>query len=124
MKEQLYKDFTEKLLPKIGEGLQITKDYFIDLFGRYIKYLIITDSLAIGISVILMIVGITTLILLRKKIVEWNDDCNPVAIFIPIICGGIILGGIIGICVNTSNLIKDIYIPEVRVLQEIQNNGK
>ena len=39
MTEKLYQDFTEKLLPKITEGLVITKEYFADLFGRYVEYL-------------------------------------------------------------------------------------
>ena len=51
MIETLYNDFTTKLLPKIQEGLVITKDYFLDLFGRYVKYLIITDSIILGLMV-------------------------------------------------------------------------
>ena len=35
--QQLYTDFTTKLLLQIQQGLTITKDYFMDLFARDIK---------------------------------------------------------------------------------------
>jgi len=41
--ETLYNDISTNVLPKIADGLTITKDYAYDLFGRYITYLIITD---------------------------------------------------------------------------------
>jgi len=44
---QLYADFTQKVVPLVAQGVQITKDYAFDLFGRYIKYLVISDSIAV-----------------------------------------------------------------------------
>ena len=55
MLEQMYSDFTTKLLPKIGEGLSMTKDYFFELFGRYVKYLIIVDSIWLVVWTVLFI---------------------------------------------------------------------
>lgn len=58
MLETIYNDFTTKLLPQIQEGLTITKDYFIDLFGRYVHYLIVMDSqIYLGLSIIFAILG-------------------------------------------------------------------
>ena len=52
--DKMYQDFLTNIAPKIQEGLVITKDYFVDLFGRYVKYLIVIDLL----SVIACIFGI------------------------------------------------------------------
>jgi len=39
--------FTEKLAPAINSGAVITKDYVLDLFGRYIQYSITLDIITI-----------------------------------------------------------------------------
>ena len=58
MMEQIYNDFVTKMLPKVQEGLMITKDYFTDLFGRYVHYLIVIDIVwicfCIGVMVFLI----------------------------------------------------------------------
>ena len=43
--DKIYEDFTANVLPKISEGLSMTKDYFFDLFGRYVHYFIVVDSM-------------------------------------------------------------------------------
>ena len=55
MMKKLYTDFTEKMLPMIQEGLMITKEYFTDLFGRYIKYLIVTDAIDVAASIVIFL---------------------------------------------------------------------
>lgn len=116
MKEQIYKDFTEKLLPKIGEGIQITKDYFIELFGRYVKYLIVSDSI---LAVVCLVLSVVSYKFLRKGITQKDEEAGiPMIIFS--ICGLIL--GIVFFLTNINYLIKDIYIPEVRIIQEIQAN--
>ena len=60
--DNIYTDFTTKLLPKIQEGLMITKDYFIDLYGRYIKYLIVTDSIWTVLCLAVFIAGVVFLV--------------------------------------------------------------
>lgn len=118
--DQLYKDFTEKALPQIQQGLQITKDYFTDLFGRYVKYLIGVDIFYIILGVIFTIAGIIVL----KKFIKWGNEDewdNP-----GIVMGTLFLGvapiiiGIAMICVNTLNLVQTIYVPEISIYQAIQ----
>lgn len=120
MIEQIYTDFTTKVLPKVSEGLVITKDYFTDLFGRYVKYLIVTDILWMTMSLI----GIVFVILLLKKYVkatgkaldygdDWPIPFYVVTAMIAAFSTAILVG-------STANLIKAIYIPEVRVYEEIK----
>lgn len=117
--EQIYNEFTTKVLPKVQEGLMISKDYFIDLYGRYIKYLIIQDSLLIGLGLLFLIVSAVSGYLLYKfyKNEERGYYDDPVHLFM--ICGISLVIGFILTIVSTSNLIKDFYIPEVRILEII-----
>ena len=117
MLDQLYQDFTTKLLPKIQEGLVIGKDYFMDLFGRYIKYLIIIDSLWIFLGLILLIVGSYSLYRAKKYMKEDNGLG-----FVWMLVGGIMPIVISAMIIINSidNLVKDIYIPEVRIIEEIK----
>jgi len=119
--EQIYTDFTTKFLPQIQAGLTITKEYFLDLFSRYIHYLLIQDTFYLIGSFIFLICG---LVLLKIGITECkkNGDENP-QIFMPCFILAIlgILFGIIGIFQNSTNLIQDKYIPEVRIYQELKS---
>lgn len=124
--DKIYEDFTTKLLPSIQEGLVITKDYFFDLFQRDIKYLIVTDSIGLGVAVIVLIAGIWALYKAVKaprtghKWLDGDQDygtAKTVYLFSGI--AGILIGFTV-ICINTSNLIKDIYLPELRVYEQIR----
>ena len=123
MLEQIYVDFTTKLLPQIQEGLVISKDYFFDLFGRYIQYLIWVDSLNLVVTLIGAGVGLVVL----RKMWRWfnskEQEYNTEAMFI--IFPGVIVVGFISMClggawVATENLVKDVYIPEIRVIEELR----
>jgi hypothetical protein len=75
MLETIYTDFTTKLLPKIAEGLTITKDYFMDLFGRYAHFLFIRDLIyTVLCLLVITILGIVVYKLIRKAISDggWN----------------------------------------------------
>jgi hypothetical protein len=121
MKEQLYQDFTTKLLPKIADGLTVTKEYFLDLFGRYVKYLIIKDSIGILVSAAILVSSIITLIKLRKKFIEWDRNYNPAALFVPVsLCVAIIIT-FASTLVFTNHLVKDIYIPEIRIYESLRS---
>ena len=113
--EQLYETFTNDLLPTIQEGLVITQEYFTDLFGRYIQYLLITDILLLVLSVL----GLIVCGFMIKKGVDLESDCNDW--FIPFFILGGILGifSLCGIIEMTGNVAKDIYIPEIRVYEEL-----
>ncbi len=120
--QQLYEDFTTNLLPKIQEGLVISKDYFMDLAGRYIQYLIIRDSLLLGVGIVGLLItfyGMYRVIRWAKKAGEGEIDVNilaPTCILSLIPIGLFILL----IVFSVDNLIKGIYIPEVRIIEEIQ----
>lgn len=120
MIEQLYTDFTTKLLPTIQEGLVITKDYFIEFFGRYVKYLIITDSIYLGISIILL-VAVSKMVLISTSKHKGGEDLEYAILIIV----GIPVAIICLMCTitNANNLIKDIYVPELRVYEELKDYG-
>jgi len=118
MLETIYNNFVNEMLPKIQEGLSITKDYFMDLFGRYIHYLIIMDSIKVGIGVLITIGIIPFLIKSIKNANkrEWNDESF---LFFGLACVITIIG-VVTITCNIPNLIKDLYIPEIRVIEELK----
>ncbi|MFA7663075.1 MAG: hypothetical protein WCX88_04135 [Patescibacteria group bacterium] len=118
--EQLYQDFTTKLMPKIADGLTITKEYFTDLFGRYVKYLIMIDGLYVLITFLTIITGIIIAIKGYKigKTKDWNGDGFPEFPLILISTVILIIGSIIFFC-EVNKLIKDIYIPEIRIYEEL-----
>jgi hypothetical protein len=123
MTEKLYTDFTNNILPAIQEGMVITQEYFTELFSRYVKYLIITDIVTI-VGVLLIA---TALIVALKKFWEFSEteiekyDRGPFrftfsAIFVLVFVAVIVPA----LYFNTTNLIKAIYIPEVRVYEELK----
>ena len=119
--DKMYKDFTTKMLPTIQQGLSITKDYFLDLFGRYVKYLIISDSIALAIWTVVLIVSVIIFVKYFKKSLEAAGDYDtwPIVFWVGVVAG--ILGGIIGVCINLNWLVQDFYVPEIRIYQELQS---
>lgn len=125
MIEQLYNDFSTKLLPKISEGLSMTYDYFLNLFGRYIKYLIITDAIY---SVIWLVVFLTSVFYFRKSLktlfsIDSYREEGRFAFWITIGCLTFISGlmSFFAVLEYTEDVIKDIYIPEIRIYEEIKS---
>lgn len=120
MLETIYNDFVTKVLPAVQEGLVISKEYFFDLFGRYVKYLIVIDSILLAANVFAIIALIIFWrMMATRKWYELGDG------------GFVIISGIVtlfsllfallpGLFINTTHLIKDIYIPEVRVYEELK----
>jgi hypothetical protein len=132
--DKMYQDFTTHIAPKLAEGLVITKDYFIDLFGRYVKYLIVIDSFQVLASVLLLVVALISFKKWSKFINEapeekyiysnelkrsGRQDAKIAVSFIVAMLGTII--GIASIVSTTQNLIKSIYIPEVRIIEELRS---
>lgn len=119
MIEQIYNDFTTKLLPTIQEGLAISKDYFMDLFGRYVKYLIAIDSFWMVFGIILMIASVIIFIKLHKKFkVDVSIYGLEYLLVIPLFIGFVIFSN------NAQSLMEDLLIPEVRIYQELNNFQK
>jgi len=119
MFEKLYEDFTANVLPMVQEGLVITKDYFLDLFARYVKYLLITDTIWLILSTCLFVVSVVGIRKLYKWLKNGGDDegfffgCMFLVIGIAV--------GISGMIDKGTDVVKDIYIPEVRVYEKIQD---
>lgn len=122
MIETIYNDFTTKLLPKVAEGIQITKDYFTDLFGRYIKYLIIMDSIYAFIAFIFLSVSVYFFVLFVKKCKtqfkngDYISDGNLIGVLV--FSFAVFISGIV-FFYYAENLVKAIYVPEVRVYEQI-----
>lgn len=123
MKEQLYTDFVNNVLPKLQEGMTMTFEYFTDLFGRYVTYLFITDVIS---AVIYFIVFLAiTLVLINKRYRAWFSKCN--AEYNPTGNISFVVGVIMAISFfifaidSTFDAIKAKYIPEVRVYESIQH---
>lgn len=108
--DTLYKDFSEKVLPKLQEWLVITKDYAYDLFERYITYLIIIDSLSILGLVALISICLITPYKLTKNI----DNLISIYIFTGMMAAVLLAP----LSFSVKNLVMDLTVPEVRVYQE------
>lgn len=117
MLEKIYTDFTTKLLPLIAEGFTMTKDYFFDLFGRYVKYLIVTDSLWVFLFGVLTFGAFTMVYRGYKRVVKDDWDVG-----LPLMIVGLLMaaGLLFGFGYNVRNLVKDIFIPEIRIYEQIQ----
>lgn len=119
--ETLYADFTANVLPKIQEGLVITKDYAFDLFGRYIIFLTVMDVVYLIIGVI----GICLWIKYTKKLWMWAKDrqekdySDGVEYIVPIALVFITIFPLSLSVKSVENLAKDVFIPEIRVYEEI-----
>lgn len=128
MTEKLYQDFKNEFLPHIQEGLVITKDYFFDLFGRYVKFLLVWDSIMLIVAVVTLIFApIITYKLVKKgrKMSEEGDGAGEVMVVFSIFIGGFItIISFGGTLVKTEDVVKDIYIPEVRVYEELKSEVK
>lgn len=121
--EQIYQEFTTKLLPQIQAGLTITKDYFIELFGRYIKFLIITDLVtmfATILSIIALVFIIRKLVAIFKKMDDYDDARIFVFMGIAFSCMGVIFS-LVAIYEKGIDLVKDIYLPEIRVYETLKD---
>lgn len=123
MTEKLYTDFTNNILPAIQEGMVITQEYFTELFSRYVKYLIITDIVTI-VGVLLIA---TALIVVLKKFWKFSEtelysyDRSFFRFLGSVIFAFVFVSFVVPtLYITTNNLIKAIYIPEVRVYEELK----
>lgn len=122
MKEELYQDFVSNVLPQLQEGLTITYEYFVDLFGRYIHYLLISDILT-GIFLVLSFSIMWFFLVKNIKWLKRIEYYNGEEILPGVLCFALSLGMLsAGILFfdTIDNIVKDLYIPEVRVYEEIQ----
>lgn len=120
MLETIYNDFTTKLLPKIAEGLVMTRDYFTDLFGRYVHFLIVQDIIYLILSSIVLIITLFIFYRVYKWAIIDNNYEEPFFILSIFLLIPLILS-ICGIINNTTEIVKLKYIPEVVVFEKIKS---
>lgn len=132
MMGQLFDTFNNQFLPQIAQWLSITKDYFFDLFGRYVTYLIITDTIEAFYSIVMIVL----VIILWKKVAgeciknhekaketqryyDWIWYGWAIAIWfsVTIICCCFI----VVLVDDIKQLSLSITVPELRIYQEIQS---
>jgi hypothetical protein len=130
MMEQLYADFTSKVLPKVSEGLMMTKEYFLDLFGRYIKYLIVTDLIFVALF-LMGIGGFLWLLRTAKRkygeTVKSNEGLSYHSKTDPSGWGLLVAGSVLGIglmlggiAVQVVDISKAVFVPEIRIYEELR----
>ena len=125
--DKIYTDFTEKVLPKINEGLSITKDYFFDLFGRYVKYLIVEDVIYTVVFIAFAIFAYKAGNTFWKRRTEEIEKDSYYSDFDVVIIWSIVsiifyissVFLLINAISSIMNVGKDIFVPEIRVYEEI-----
>lgn len=135
--DQLYQDFSDKLLPLVAQGFSLTKDYAFDLFGRYVKFLILTDAMSI--AALLLMIFITLYIVRKTNKFGWEKHDRPMSYHngntkyevlvwpVFVVIGGIIATFVMGLGLwhKTKDLTMDVTVPEVRIyyiIKEYQSN--
>lgn len=128
MLEQMYADFNERILPLVSQGLTITYDYFTDLFGRYIKYLIISDIVIIVSCFLFTVFSIVAVVRLHNWIQaqvsrdKYSDA--PILYFAIFLFGALIISPtLILLGSHVDGLIKALVVPEIRVYEELKSNN-
>lgn len=133
MLEKIYADFTTHIAPKIAEGFVMGKDYFIDAFGRYVKYLIVINSL----WAVALVIGACFAFRLAFRLLkeaktisagnkgkDYFSKTAPDAYYV----GGVLLfcvavGAIGASFANVTAAIKCSIVPEICVYDELFNNN-
>jgi TRAP-type C4-dicarboxylate transport system permease small subunit len=130
--DKMYNDFVTKMLPTVQDGLVITKDYFIDLFGRYVKYLIVTDIISITIALFVAYFAIKWIHKNWKIFKEWSDkqdklprferDADEGAPYVIVItlCSIALIVSFFMVTNNAYDLAKAIFVPEIRIYEELK----
>lgn len=123
MIEQIYTDFTTKLLPKIAEGFTMTKEYFMDLFGRYAHFLFIQDVIYTSACLLGAIISLLIAKYCSDKKKKYVNDYLDweFGIIIGIFASAVFIGFAID---NVINAVKDKYVPEVRIYEELKGFNK
>lgn len=131
MIEQIYNDFNTKVLPQLAKGLTITQGYFMDLFGRYTKFLIISDASLVAFNLLLLIFFSVFLKKSLERLQEVKDnnrgknEYRDDGYIAPEISYLRISVSIVAITISllftvfkVQDLLKSVFIPELRIYEE------
>lgn len=125
--DTIYNDIVTNVLPKVQEGLTITKDYVFDFLDRYITYLIIIDSLTIVFTLttftIITYIYMGTWKAIGKGFrdsydIQWDRAMYKAITTIVYLI--LLLIHISILCISTTDLVKTLTIPELRIYEEYQ----
>ena len=122
--QQLYNDFTTKVLPKVAEWFAMTKDYAFELWWRYIKYLIIMDTLGMLLWIIFLIASYKIFSYQKEVIKKWTiEDGRSFADLewklIYVLPITVLIFWVVWLVVNVRLVAQDLLIPEIRIYQEL-----
>lgn len=126
--QQMYSDFTGKILPMVWEWIMITKDYALDLGGRYIDFYIYSS---IFFLIIFGILSIVIWYMSHRRWGMWVDIDSDhdrhryrdsswyyaISVFGSFLC---ILFAILSIS-NVYDIIKAATVPEIIIAEKIMD---
>jgi len=116
LSEQIYTDL-KSILPDLKEAMETGVSYGGDLFERFIMYDILINSFLVLSLVIAIVIAIVLLVKSYSR--NYDDEVNSFMTKFTLAC--IIICIAIPIGVPVSNILKDIFIPEIRVIEVIKN---
>lgn len=132
LNQQIYSDFkgtmnslvevfNSQLLPAIQQWAVLTKDYVLDLFGRYIQYSIALDIL----SIVLILIVLYLFIFFFKKVYKY--DCTlerslnqwAATTFYSLLAWTAVFISTVHWVMATKHLIQTIFLPELTIYEKI-----
>lgn len=130
MLEQMYQDFLVKVAPQLDKGFQLTKDYVMDFFGRYVTYLRVISGFGTFICLLFSIAFIWAIKHSLRK--EYNKKYETTDYVYEdhvreLVC---IIGGLLAVLSIVFffgflvDFIKAVYIPDIVIFEKILSLGK
>lgn len=118
--EALQRTINEQFMPAIGEGIEITKDWWLDLFSRYVSFVILQQSLTILFLLATMGFFVVFCIKQQKKIKNaiktWEEALFAIVFFVWLVLFFCCLGFLYESLITT---IEVLYIPEVYIYNKL-----
>lgn len=117
----LYTELKTTIAPIADKAVTITKDYAFDIFGRYVKYLLIVDSLLLIFCLVLLLVYILNIRRTHNLLGSIDKLCSDhnqwviYLVYIAIVPAIFFL--VLQVFQSINSVIKDIFIPEIRIYQ-------
>ena len=126
--ETIYTDLKDQL-PALTEALKTGAEWGTDLAHRFIVYDIWVNALQIGATLCILTPMIALSFWLLKKRAGWEKEANqydkhmPTVIVVAVVFILALLALFISsdISLATKNIIKDIFIPELRIIEVLQD---
>lgn len=123
----VYEAFVNTVLPAVGQGLVVTKDYFFDLFGRQVTYLAITDGLSALFCAAAFGYCVYALVKAKNVFTSDNHVTEGVVIFhvlstVAALCASV--PALMGTYSNGIHFVQDITVPEIRIAVQVMEFKK